>query len=44
MNLLKNNSLESEEIILAEEITVGKNDEEVLNCEGGPCNFILKHI
>jgi hypothetical protein len=25
------------------EIFSGEYDEEVMNCEGGPCNFILKH-
>ena len=25
-------------------IYTGKNDEEVLNCEGGPCNFVYKDI
>ena len=27
-----------------EEIFTGEADEEVLSCEGGPCNFVSKHI
>ena len=24
------------------EVFIGETDEEILNCEGGPCNFIYK--
>lgn len=27
-----------------EEIYVGKDDEEVLNCDGEPCNFVIKTV
>lgn len=27
-----------------EELFVGADDEEVLNCDGEPCNFVLKNI
>ena len=27
-----------------QEIFTGEDDEEVLNCEGGPCNFVSKPI
>jgi len=28
----------------SEEIFVGIDDEVVMNCEGGPCNFVIKDI
>ena len=27
-----------------EELFVGKDDDIVLNCEGNPCNFVLKNL
>jgi hypothetical protein len=35
---MKNDSLNQNK-----EIFVAENDEEVLNCEGGPCNFVYEN-
>lgn len=30
------------DLLEEEKVFVGEDDEEVLNCEGGPCNFVYK--
>ena len=39
---IKNNVNDNISEDLNEELFVGEEDEEVVNCEGGPCNFIVK--
>jgi len=40
----KNNKLKFDNISEKEEIFTGEVDEEVLNCEGEPCNFVFKQF
>ena len=33
---------QKDELLENEELFTGDEDEEILNCEGGPCNFVIK--
>lgn len=39
-----NQNIKELDINKSEEIFVGEDDEFVMNCEGGPCNFVIKDL